>query len=89
MLLEKLGEILGLAMKLDHIVFGKDMSFIISLITYLIDKNWLVASMSIKLRSKNISLKMIERDLYLRFHVYNQLSWKNICKIMDKMLSQI
>ncbi len=90
---EKLGEILGLAIKLDHIVFGtkisKDMSFVISLIAYLIYKDWLVASMSNKPRSKNISLSMIKPDLYFRFNVYNQLGWDKICKIMDKLLSQI
>ena len=66
-----------------------NMSFVISLIAYLIYKDWLVASLSNKPHSKNISLSMLKPDLYFRFKVYKQLGWDNIANIMDKILSQI
>jgi len=79
--------------ELTHIIFGVEnndiLSFIISLISYLIYKDWLVHSMSNLPRNTNPSLDIFKSDLLYRNKIYEKLGWQNISNVLQLLLRKM
>ena len=88
-----IGKILGFTVELKHVIVGVKgnniVSFILSLIAFLIYKDWLLNSLSNKGRKENLSLCMFKQDLNYRSLVYRQLGWTDISKVIDTILIRI
>lgn len=79
--------------ELTHIIFGVEnndiLSFVISLISYLIYKDWLVHSMSNLPRNTNPSLDIFKSDLLYRNRIYEKLGWQNISNVLQLLLRKM
>ncbi len=82
--------ILHLNLDLHHIVLGvqnnKAMSFVISVIAFLIYKEWLVKSMKNEERSEIPNLHAFREDLKFRSYIYKHLGWKDIHTLIEKCI---
>ena len=89
----ELSDILGWKICLKHIIYGvmkdESISFIISLLAYLIYKDWLISSFANKRHTGYSSLSHFRSDLMYRKKIYLQLEWEDICTILDKVLIAI
>ena len=85
-------KMLDLKLELHHIVLGvqnnKRMSFLISIVAFLIYKEWLVKSMKNEERSEIPNLNVFIEDLKFKSCIYKHLGWKDITTLIDKCIKR-
>ena len=90
---KELSNIIGWKICLKHVIYGimgdEASTFIISLIAYLIYKEWLINSFANRCQTGYPSIDHFRSDLIYRANVYRQLKWNKICMILDKILTAL
>ncbi len=88
-----ISNILGFTVELRHIVLGIEknnaVSFILSLIAFLIYKHWLIKSLKNQSKVGILTLNMFKEELEYRSIIYHQVGWKDITKLINCALITI
>ena len=66
--------------------FNNAMSFVISLVAYLIYKDWLQYSLNDSPRPPSIDINSLKCDLISKYAIYNQLKWTKISAIIHLLI---
>ena len=88
-----IGQIFNVQMSLKHVVLtdsDNDMSFLFSLVSFLIYKEWLLFSVNETWRTHNIIAFLIW-ELKLKLKIYRKIgdNWQNICHYIEQITSKI
>ena len=88
-----MGQIFNVQVSLKHAVLAdsdNDMSFLFSLVSFLIFKEWLLFSVNETWRTHNIFAFLIW-ELKLKLKIYRKIgdNWQNICHYIEQITSKI
>ena len=81
--------ITGLTVTLRDIILSvhdDNHNFVLSLIAYLIYKEWLINSLSDKSRENNPSLRLFKGDLIYKREIYRHCNWTGICDLLAMLI---
>ena len=86
--------IIGIAICLDDIVFGERLSnevnFAVSLITFIIYKEWLLLSLENKSRTGHMNSNVLISELKHRNDVYKNIKYMKKCTVLiDYIIEQL
>ena len=85
--------IMDLNVNLESVILGTGLcnvyNHVISLITYMIYKEWLKESYENIMRPKNSCIKMFLSDLEYKANVYKHTKWTNVNIVINEIISSI
>ena len=77
---------------LDDVILGNNLgkvdNFIMSIVCYLIYKQWLLHSLQVEPRSLDNTIEVFRRDVKCKLMVYKHLNWDSVVKEMSLLVDE-